>query len=234
MSEPKIDETERHRITDIHEFGIDTKLFVVYLQGVENALVDEDGYEPGVEFMMANRFIKNLDILAGMDPDRPITVSMKTNGGFVEEGMAMYDAIRSTPNPIVIVNYTHARSMSSIIFQAANKRVMMPHSSFMFHMGEEWVGGTTKQARSGIEWNKRNDQVMFDVYIDAIKATPNTKMSGWSRARIEKWLKEEMDKKEDVYFTAEETVALGFADEIFTTWEAAEALTSEQIARKNT
>lgn len=224
-------ETERHRIHDIQEYGLDCKHFVIYLQGVEEQASD-DYTEPGVEYRMANRFIKNLDVLTGIDSGRPITISMKTCGGDWEEGIAMYDAILATPNPVTIINYTHARSMSSIILQAANKRIMMPHSSFMFHMGYLGIEGTPKQVDSSWHFNKIADRQMIEIYIDALKRTPHGKMHSWSRKRIEEWLREQMDKREDVYFTAEDAVKAGFADEIFTDWDVVTQYTEDQLARK--
>lgn len=40
-------------------------------------------------------------------------------------------------------------------------------------------------------------------------------MQGKPLSNIRKWLRYRMDKKEDVFLTAEETVELGLADEIF-------------------
>lgn len=228
----RIKEKDRHRIDYLHEYGIDIDYHMIYLQGVEDEPTEEFD-EPGVEYRMANRFIKNLDILAGIDADKPIVVSMKTNGGYVTEGLAMYDAILATPNPVIIVNYTHARSMSSMILQAANKRVMMPHSFFMYHMGTEGGYGTTKQARSEMYWNKRGDRAMLDIYVEAIKRTPHSTMYHWSEEEIEKFLIGQMDKYEDVYLDAVETIDAGFADEIFSTWESVTDLSPEQLKRKD-
>jgi ATP-dependent protease ClpP protease subunit len=73
---------------------------------------------------------------------------------------------------------------------------------------------------------------MFEAYVKAIKSSSHSSMHKWSRARIEKWLIDEMDKKEDCFLTAQETVDLGFADEIFTTWKQVVEFTPEQLARK--
>ncbi len=115
-------DAERNRVADMHDRGIDTRNFVIYLQGIEDPPNDVSE-EPGVEYRMANRFIKNLDILTGISAERPITISMKTGGGDWVEGMAIFDAVLATPNPVSIVSYTHARSMSSMILQAATKRI---------------------------------------------------------------------------------------------------------------
>ena len=174
--------------------------------------------EPGIEFVIANRFIKNLGMCMRANPGKPILIHMKSNGGFFEEGMAIYDAIRSCPSKVTILNYTHARSMTSIIFQAADKRVMMPHSTFMFHDGSYAIEGTVKQVRSALEFDKRNDEIMNNIYTE--KMQEKGKYQGYPVMRIRKWLRDQMDKKEEVYLNPQETIKLGLADEIFDyNWE---------------
>lgn len=225
-------EVQRNRIYEIQEYGVDTEHFMIYIQGIESNPNDDDEVnEYGVEYRMANRLIKNLDILSGIDTDRPITISMKTCGGIWVEGMAMYDAILTTPNPISIINYTHARSMSSIILQAANKRIMMPHSSFMFHEGTMILEGTPKQVRSEFKFNKVADEQMIEVYVDCLKRSQG-KASKWSEKRIKDWLVEQMNNQEDVYLTAKEAIEFGFADEVFTDWESVTKYTKAQKERK--
>ncbi len=232
-SEDKVaySEYQRNRVHDIHEYGLDITNFMVYVQGVEDD-PNEELEEPGVEYRMANRLIKNLDILSGIDASRPIIISMKTCGGSWVEGLAMYDAILTTPNPVSIINYTHAQSMSSIMFQAANKRIMMPHSYFMYHAGEYPTDGTWKQVMSDIKFAQSGQEQMLNIYVDALKRTPHSAMYKWGKARIKRWLIDEMDEKEDVYLLAEETISAGFADEIFMDWGAVTTYTKEQLARK--
>ena len=224
-------DAERWRIHDIHEFGLDTRHFVIYLQGIEENPY-EDNIEPGVEYRMANRFIKNLDILTGIEAEKPITVSMKTNGGDWTEGMAMHDAMLALTNPITILNYTHARSMSSLMFQAANKRIMMPHSTFMYHEGTFGVEGTWKQVKNEVSFAKATDKQMMDVYIDAIQRTPHSTMQSWSRKKILNYLKKNMDKTEEVYMLPEDAIKAGFADQMWVSDEDVTSYEPWQLARK--
>ena len=203
-------------IWHLHEYDVDVSSSHIYLMGSEEyVLPDTLGDEPGVEYVMANRFIRNINLCMRANPDKPILIHMKTCGGYWEEGMAIHNAIKACPFPITILNYTHARSMSSLIFQAANKRVMMPDSYFMFHDGTLELGGTIKQVKSTMSFGDRTDDRMMDIYVDAMKNTPTSKVKSWSKRRLRNWLREQMDKKEDVYLTAEEAVYYGFADEIF-------------------
>lgn len=218
----------------VHEYDFDPIGFQIYLVGSESPSADtmEMG-EPGVEFRMASRFIKNLDILTNIDPAKPILVTLKSCGGDVHEGMAIYDAIMAAPNPVTMVSYTHARSMTSIILQAANKRILMPSSYFMFHEGDTSYAGTTKGFHSYTEFSKRTfDTTMCYIYAERMKHTVGSKVHGWKEERIHKWLKEQMDDKEDVFLTANEAVQHGFADEVFSDWDTIYDYTPQQLEIK--
>jgi ATP-dependent protease ClpP protease subunit len=169
--------------------------------------------EPGIEYMISKRFIKNINLCMRTNPGQPVIIHMKTCGGFWEEGMAIYDAIKSCPSKVTILNYTHARSMSSLIFQAADKRVMMPHSYFMFHDGTYAIEGTVKQVYSSIDFDKKNSKIMLDIYAE--KMNEKGEWAGKGITKIKKWLRDQMDRKEDVFLTADQTVELGLADGIF-------------------
>jgi ATP-dependent protease ClpP protease subunit len=199
-------------VSQLHDYNIDIPSNHIYLFGEETYSDLDEGSEPGVEYIMANRFIRNLNILMRKS-DAPILIHMKTCGGDWKEGMAIHDAIRACPNKVIILNYTHARSMSSLIFQAADKRVMFPHSTFMFHDGTMAVSGTVKQFYTEYEQTKIAERQMMDIYVEAMKA--KGKFKDQDSKKIEKWLREAMDKKEDVFLSAEQAVEYGFADEIF-------------------
>jgi ATP-dependent protease ClpP protease subunit len=198
-----------HALEAIHCYGVDVLTNQIYLDGSEHY---GDEMEPGVEFTMANKFIRNLNILQTLS-DEPILIHMKTCGGDMTEGLAIFDAIQQCPNYVSILNYTHARSMSSMILQAADYRYMMPHSTFMFHMGSMYMGGTTKQWMTEHEELMKSNEHMMNIYIDQLKKTGNMKKK--SRKQIRKWLQDSMDKKEEVYLNAEEAIEIGFADEIW-------------------
>ncbi len=203
-------------VEEMQLYGINTRDFSIYLAGEEKVYYDEDASftEPGIEYQMATRFIKNLHTLSGKNPRRPILTHMKTCGGSWEEGMAIYDAIKACPNPITILSYTHARSMSSIVLQAADKRVLMPNSYFLFHEGTLGLSGTNKGVLSNAEWVKKIvNPTMVRIYVSVLKR--RGRFSKWSAKRISEMLRDRMDKKEDVFLSAWEAVDWGFADEVF-------------------
>lgn len=197
-----------------HEWNLDIRNFVIYLTGeARDYSADDPGSEPGVEYQMSARLIKNLNILADLDPTRPILIQMKTCGGDWNEGMAIYDAINFARNPIVILNQTHARSMSSLIFQAADRRVMMPHSYFMFHEGTMSHDAHYKEFMSNAEWAKKEKLAMMDIYANRMKE--RGVYSKMSKVEIKKMLQDRMNRKSDVFLTPRQTVEWGLADHIF-------------------
>ena len=210
-------------ITCLHQFNIDVELNELYLVGEEGYISgggDDSGSEPGVEYLMANRLIKNIHLvserLKEKNKYKPLIVHMKTDGGYVTEGMAIYDALKACPNPVTIVNYSHASSMSSIIFQAAHRRIMMPHSCFMFHWGSYSMSGTFKQVESSWEFDKRDNNIMLEIYATRMKERGLYKNK--SKTFIKDWLIKQMEKRVDVFLTADEAIKYGLADEIFSSW----------------
>lgn len=220
MSGHKIDKKVGYVLNDsvyeIHNNDIDLKAGHIYLMGTNEYLtgnLPEDISEPGVEYSMASKFIKNMNMLMRNRPTEPILIHMKTCGGDWNEGMAIHNMIKSCPVPVTILNYTHARSMSSIIFQAANKRVMMPDSHFMMHDGTLAMYGTVKQVTSDFKFTQKSEKRMLEIYTQSMKRTGQFKDK--SEDTIKKMLRNQMDKKEDVFLTAQEAVNWGLADQIF-------------------
>lgn len=202
-------------IETTHDYWIDAKSRQMWIQGIEGNMHEEEG-EVGVEYQMANRVIKNLNILMNQSWDKEILVHLHTCGGIYEEGMAIYDNVKAMPMHVKMLCHTHARSMSSIIFQAADDRVMFPNSTFMFHWGTTSIYGEYKTVVSTIEFSKKDCETMLDIYVD--KCQHGEKFEGWESNKIKKYIKRHADEKGDVYLTAEEAVQWGFADRIIETY----------------
>jgi len=197
----------------IHDKWIDVPRRQMWIHGMESDPSWMELEEPGVEYMMATRVIKNLHILLRDSKTKPVTIHLHTCGGCCVEGFAIYDTIKAMPYKVTMISYTHARSMSSIILQAADNRILMPSSYYMFHEGTMVVEGTSKQVSSYVEFNNRyHDELMLDIYSKRL--TRKGKFKGRPEKYIRKILKSYMDKKEDVYLTSREAIEWGFADKI--------------------
>ena len=202
-------------ITYINDYGIDPEHRELFLFPREEYMYGggEEGLaEPGIDFSIANQFIRNLRLLSNLS-EEPILIHLKSCGGDWVEGLAMYQAIKSCRCHVTILNYASARSMTSIIFSAGDHRAMMPFSTFMFHEGTNAVYGTAKQVYTEIEECKKADSIMANIYVEKLRES--VLFEGWTDKKINTWIKKKMDQKEEVYFDAEESVEHNFADTIF-------------------
>lgn len=193
----------------IHDKWIDTKNRQMWIHSFET-VPSQSQDEPGIEYNMATRVIKNLHILRKLNPNEPITIHLHSCGGDVDEGLAIYDALKAMPYKITMISYTHARSMSSYILQAADLRLLMPSSYFMFHRGTIALAGPQQEVESNIEFSKIQDKLLMDIYVDSLKRTGKFRTK--SRQWIEKMINDHMNQKSDVFLTAPQAVEWGFAD----------------------
>lgn len=196
----------KKRITDLsdyYDYGIDINNRIVYM-GSENYTWDDA--ETGVDHLMAEKIIKSLTLLdlQAPDGDKPITIIMNNPGGDVYHGMAIFDAIKSCRNEITVIVYGHAMSMGSIILQAADKRVLAPHATVMIHDGTDGSYGHTQNLLRRAQEAKRIIKMIDNIFLEKMKAK-NPKMT---RAEVRKL------QLFDKYFSAQEAVAIGLADEV--------------------
>lgn len=179
--------------------------------GSENAFGDE----PGIEHTVTTRTLKNIAICENQFEAGSVgLLRLKSCGGDWTQGMALFNAFRLSSLNWVALNYTEARSMSSLIFCACNYRVMMPDSKFMFHTGTfggEFTG--TQIDTEYREWQKAQER-MLDIYCEAMDE-PGAVYAGKPDTIKRAWLIEQMKSHEEVYLTAEEAVQYGFAHAIF-------------------
>jgi len=129
--------------------------------------------------------------------------------------MAIYDAIKACPCQITLLAYAHARSMSSIIPQAADVRVMMPSADFLIHNGTLGFGECNYQSVvSEVEWAKKSTDVMLDIYVEKCRDGQFFKRDNMDDKQIRGWLEKQMAYRQEVYFTAKQAVDLGFMDAV--------------------
>jgi len=193
-------------IHDLHTFNINPDTRELFIHGV-----DDDGEEPGVDYRMATILEKNLRFLQEASND-PILIHMHTIGGEWNDGIAMYDAIKHSTTHVTILAYAHARSMSSIIFQAADTRVMMPHADFMIHYGTMGMEANMISVISAVEWEKHLNEVMLDIYVKSCVKGAYFEHHGMDEDKIRKFLDGKIRQHQEWYINAADAVHYGFAD----------------------
>lgn len=196
---------------DLHNYGVIMDTREIWLGG--DMMYDYDTIM--IDQHSAQTFIRNLKILDNMG-DTPILIHMITNGGDWSYGMAIYDAIKASRSHIIVLAYAHARSMSSVIPQAADTRVMMPSAEFLIHWGSFGVEGNHTSCMAEADQARKMEDVMLDCYIERCLSA-DFWQSRWKKnhdVHTRKYLRDLMDRKQEVYFTAREAVEMGFMDAV--------------------
>lgn len=166
---------------------------------VENAIGDEaelyiyDVIDPwwGVSAEMVRQE------LAAITAPR-IAVHINSQGGDVFEAVAIYNLLKSHPANVTTYNDALAASAASFIMLAGDHVVSAPHSQWMIHEAWGYAVGNADDMLKAAEFLTRQTEVIAGIYAER----------GEDAAH---WL--ELMKAE-TWFTADEAVAAGLADEV--------------------
>ena len=200
-------------ISDVHGYGLDVKNREIYLHGY----VSNSEEDPGVEYRMATNFYKNIRLLDSISKD-PIIIHMHSVGGNWNDGMTIFDAIELCQSYVTILVYGQAESMSSVILQAADKRVMMPSSYFMCHFGSSGYIGNYLDVQKGAAFEKKQSELMLDIYSERCMKAKYFKeqYTDITQEKVKNYLKRKF-KDGDWFLDANESVYYGFADLVLNT-----------------
>ena len=201
-----VNSTNEIDIHNIHQIGLDVKNREVYL----HSTFDSEE-ESGVEFRSAIMFEKNIRYLNKISND-PILVHMHLPGGVWEDGMAIYDTIKFSTSKIFILAYGKVESASSIIFQSAHLRVLMPSTHVLIHYGSLSIDNEHKAAMSSLAWSEKESAKMIEIFTERCSHSPIAQERNWKKFMVRKHIVSQLDNKSDWILDAEEAVYYGFAD----------------------
>lgn len=207
---------EPELLKDFHDYCANINSREIFLH---NHYHSEDNQNPGVEYRMANTFIKNLRAL-DIKSNANITVHCHSIGGEWSDGMAIYDAISLCRSYVTIIIYGQAESMSSIFMQAADYRYITPNAHFMSHYGSTDINTDYLSALNQATYEYRTCEIMMNIYAKRCVEGQFFKEK-FGKKPTEKQVKQFLIRKlksGDWYLNAEEAVYYGFADSIIDNW----------------
>ena len=197
-------------LADLHDRSLIIDTREIFLHS--NFDTDSNDEEPGVDYRMALTFEKNIRFLEYLVPDKPIFIHQHCIGGEVNDGLAIYDIINASRCHITILAYAQASSMSSVILQAADLRLLMPNTELLIHYGDMSLDGVVTAILSTtarMAWFKDK---LLHIYAERCQKTQI-----FMHKNIEEicsFLDDKITKHVDWFLSAEEAVAYGFADGI--------------------
>lgn len=128
-----------------------------------------------------------------------LTIELNSPGGSVTDGIAIYSALMRFDGEVTIVVDTLAASIASVILCAADKVIVRSNAKVMIHCCWCVSAGNATEFRSTAEVMELLDKDIAAAY---------SQRTGMSSETAHEYMLAE------TWFTAEEAVALGFADEI--------------------
>ena len=139
-----------------------------------------------------------IDALAKMD-GKHVTVRLNTPGGSVDEGIAIYNALKRHPGGVTTVVDSLAASMGSYLLQAGSNRIVASNAMVMIHDPWTIAYGNSAELRKSAD--------VLDKY--AGRMTPDyAEKSGKTVDEITAIMAEE------TWYTGQEIVDAGFADSL--------------------
>jgi ATP-dependent Clp protease protease subunit len=152
---------------------------------------------------VSNIIIAQLLFLEADNPERDIYLYLKSPGGVVSSGLAIYDTMQYLKAPVHTICMGMAASMGSFLLAAGakSKRSALPHSRIMIHQPSGGAQGTA----SDIEIQAR--EILY------LRSKLNSLYSHHTGQPIEA-IERDMDR--DRFMSAEEAKEYGLIDHIIT------------------
>lgn len=125
-----------------------------------------------------------------------VTVRINSPGGAADEGIGIYNALRSHKGEVTTINDSLAASAASIIFLGGAKRLMADGSRLMIHRAMGFAFGNREELAKVINALESYDASLADIYSQYAKL---------SKSEIEAAMANES------WYEVEKAIELGFA-----------------------
>jgi ATP-dependent Clp protease, protease subunit len=153
----------------------------------------------GIEQATAQKIVNSLTIAVGMKVKR-VHLLFQSAGGFVGDGVFLYNTFRSLPIEIRLYNAGQLSSAAVVSYLGADRRITTANATFMIHRSTN----SPQFATSTKLQHVAKSLVLDDERTEAILR---------ERIKLPDELWTEL-KYHDVYLSGDEAVKFGIADEI--------------------
>ncbi len=147
--------------------------------------------------------ITKLTAWARMDPEAPITIVFNSPGGSVVPGLQLFDFVRDLREGGIRVTVKAlgiAASMAGILLQAGDVRIMGREAWILIHEASFAAAGTTGQVEDQVEWVKKVQERILDIFAERSKVKRTFIKSHWTRKNW--WL------------SSDDCIKYGFVDKV--------------------
>jgi ATP-dependent protease ClpP protease subunit len=101
-----------------------------------------------------------------------VTIRINSPGGAADEGIGIYNALRSHGGEVTTINDSLAASAASVIFLAGKNRLMGDGSRVMIHRAMGAPFGNVDEIRKGLAALESYDKSLVEIYSEFLKKDP--------------------------------------------------------------
>lgn len=134
--------------------------------------------------------------LAEHGRDEDLTVRINSGGGYVDEGIAIFNALSNHKGKVTVICDSLAASSASVIFMAGSERIMRKGSSVMIHDPSTVVWGTADDMEKAVRALETQAENIAGIYADVTGEDVEDLRT---------------DMKAETWLSADEAVERGFA-----------------------
>lgn len=143
-----------------------------------------------------------------------LDVHINSVGGEVFQGFAIYQALKEHPAEVTVMVDALAASIASVIAMAGDRVLMAKNAEFMIHDGHVQLQGNAADLMRMVDTLDRASNNIASVYAERAGGDIAT----WRNAM-----------RDETWYSAEEAVAAGLADEVLTSKKAFRNVADLQI-----
>lgn len=206
-------ELEKDKLrAEIAKTELDTELAELQVKQLASEIRDQDASEDAaltytfhsdVDEDSVKDCISVLSLWSRRNPGEDFTITFTSPGGYVADGLALYDFIQELKHRghhVTTVGLGWAASMGAVLLQAGTHRVVGPNSYIMIHEVSGGAIGKSSKLKDAAKWAEE----LTDRLAGILAANTNvTKEEILTRSDRRDW-----------FIWPEEALQLGFVDEI--------------------
>lgn len=137
-----------------------------------------------------------IDALAEIGRDNDVTVRINSGGGYVDDGVAIFNSLTAHKGKVTVVVDAIAASSASVIAMAGDERIMRKGAMMMIHDPSSVAWGTAADMERAVKMLEKHAENLAGIYAE---------VTGEDVGDIRD------DMKDELWLTAEEAVERGFA-----------------------
>ena len=103
----------------------------------------------------------------------PVTIRINSPGGAADEGIGIYNALRSHGGEVTTINDSLAASAASVIFLAGKNRLMGDGSRIMIHRAMTFAMGNQDELLKAVAGLQSYDKSLIEIYTEFLGKSPS-------------------------------------------------------------